>query len=140
VVVSADEGRLIQHLRALAGEVVDPTSDYSVAVKLQVKLEKSNLIGASKIVFSKDVDAVKVHLTDAEQYKRFPWTYDDLCEHMTKRFVDFKPNNNLHVLRKKADPRFAIVRYLNMVKKTGFRRSISTRTSCRPSTSTTPEV
>jgi hypothetical protein len=124
VVVSADETRLLQHLRALGNEAVDPNSDYSVAVKLQVKLEKSNLDGASKMVFSMDPDAVKVQLTDEEQYKRFPWTYDDLCEHMTKRFVDFKANNRFHVLRKRlaADPRFAMVRYLDMVRKTGLRK------------------
>jgi hypothetical protein len=124
VVVSADEGRLIQHLRTLGSEAADPNSEYAVAVKLQVKLEKSNLDGASKIVFSKDSDAVKVQLTDEEQYKRFPWTYDDLCAHMTKRYVDFKANSDFHALRKKLanDPRFAIVRYLDMVKKTGLRK------------------
>lgn len=124
VVVSADEARLLQHLRALGSEAVDPNSDYSVAVKLQVKLEKSNLDGASKIIFSKDPDAVKVQLTDEEQYKRFPWTYEDLCDHMTKRYVDFKANNQFHVLRKMlaADPRFAMVRYLDMARKTGLRK------------------
>jgi hypothetical protein len=43
---------------------------------------------------------------------------------MTKRYVDFKANSDFHALRKKLanDPRFAIVRYLDMVKKTGLRK------------------
>ncbi len=124
VIVSADEGRLIQHLRTLGREATDSDSDYSVAVRLQVKLEKSNLDSASKIFYSKDPEAVKVHLTDEDQYKRYPWTYDDLCGRMAKRFVDFKSNNHFHGLRKKlaADARFAIVRYLDMGKKTGLRK------------------
>lgn len=126
VVVSADEERLIKHLRDLATEAGDSgdSGDYSVAVRLQVKLEKSSLSNASKVVLSKDDDAVKVQLSDEDILKKYPWTYEDLCTHMSRRFSDFKANGRFHGLRKvlSEDERFAKVRYLDMVRKTGLKK------------------
>lgn len=116
VVVSADETRLIEHLKNLAQEVGDGDSDYAVAIRLQVKLEKSALANASKVQVSKDADAIKVQLAEQDIKERYPWTYDELCKRMTDRYSDFKMNNEFHAIRKPLldDERYAKVRYLDL--------------------------
>ena len=66
VVTTADETRLIKHLEAIAHDVGSAESDFAVAVRLEVKIEKSSLTNASKVVWSKDADAVKVALSEAD--------------------------------------------------------------------------
>jgi hypothetical protein len=121
VVVSADETRLIEHLKNLAQEVGDGDSDYAVAIRLQVKLEKSALANASKVQVSKDADAIKVQLAEQDIKERYPWTYDELCKRMSDRYSDFKMNNDFHAVRKPLldDERYAKVRYLDLENKAG---------------------
>jgi len=121
VVVSADETRLIEHLKNLAQEVGDGDSDFAVAIRLQVKLEKSALANASKVQVSKDADAIKVQLAEQDIKERYPWTYDELCKRMSDRYSDFKMNNDFHAVRKPLldDERYAKVRYLDLENKAG---------------------
>lgn len=116
VVVSADESRLIEHLKTLAQEVGDGGGDYAVAIRMQVKLEKSALANASKVQLSKDADAVKVQLAEQDIKEKYPWTYDELCKRMTARYGDFKINKAFHDLRKPllSDEKYAKVRYLDL--------------------------
>jgi hypothetical protein len=116
VVVSADESRLIEHLKNLAQEVGDGDSDYAVAIRLQVKLEKSALATASKVQISRDADAIKVTLGEQDIKERYPWTYDELCKRLNDRYSDFKMNNDFHAVRKPllGDERYAKVRYLDL--------------------------
>lgn len=118
VVVSADERRLIEHLRMLAQEVEGGHGDYAVAVRLQVKLEKSALTSASKVRVSKDEDAVKVQFAEQDIRERYPWTYDELCKRMKARYADFKVNSLFHALRMGllGDEKYAKVRYLDLDK------------------------
>lgn len=124
VVASADETRLIEHLKTLAQEVGDGEGEYAVAVRLQVKLEKSSLATASKVQVTRDADAVKVQLAEQDIRERYPWTYDDLCKHMGKRYSDFKMNNHFHALRMPLldDERYAKVRYLDLDNPKGIKK------------------
>lgn len=124
VVVSADETRLIDHLRTVAQEMGDGDDDFAVAVRLQVKLEKSALANASKVQVTKDDDAVKVQLAEQDIRERYPWTYDELCKRMSARYSDFKANNAFHALRKPllTDERYAKVRYLDLDNPKGIQK------------------
>ena len=121
VVVSADESRLIEHLKTLAQEVGDGEGDYAVAIRLQVKLEKSALANASKVQVSKDADAIKVQLAEQDIKEKYPWTYDELCKRMSARYSDFKMNKEFHALRKPLldDEKYAKVRYPDLENKAG---------------------
>ena len=121
VVVSADETRLIKHLESLAQEESDVGGEYAVAVRLQIKLEKSSLAGASKVQLSKDTDAVKVQLAEQDIKEKYPWTYDELCRRLSARYSDFKMNIAFHDIRRPLleDERYAKVRYLDLENKAG---------------------
>lgn len=115
VVVSADESRLIEHLRTVAQEVAESDEQYAVAVRLQVKLEKSSLATASKVQISKDEDAVKVQLSEQDIREKYPWDYGELCARLGARYTDFKQNQAFHDIRLPLleDERYAKPRYLD---------------------------
>lgn len=99
-VTSADETRLIKHLQALADGVGTPDSEFSVAIRVAVKFEKSNLINASKVIFSKDLDAVKVVLSETDIRTKFPWNYYELLKRLAARYRDFSANPHFHEIKK----------------------------------------
>jgi hypothetical protein len=115
VVVSADETRLIEHLKNLAQEVADGAGDYAVAIRMQIKLEKSVLANASKVMLTKDDDAVKVTLSEQDIRERYPWDYGELCKRLGARYKDFKQNQDFHKVRLSLmkDDKYNKVRYLD---------------------------
>ena len=100
VVVSAGESNLIKQLKTLAATPMDRHSEFSVAIKLAVKIDKSNLDGASKIKYSKDDDAVKVNLTEDDFRVKYPWDYNELIARLKSRYADFKLNPKFLNIRK----------------------------------------
>lgn len=115
VVTSANETRLIKRLQAIAHNVGAPESEFSVAVRLEVKIEKSSLGNASKVVLSKDPDAVKVTLSDADIRTKYPWDYGEVLVRLGKRYADFKANQNFHNIKAPLlkDERYVKARYLD---------------------------
>lgn len=100
VVVSPDESRLIKYLQQLAHADTDAKSDYAVAVRLEVKLEKSSLASASKVQISKDADAVKITMSEQDIRDKYPWDYAELCTRLKARYTDFKQDRRFHAIRK----------------------------------------
>lgn len=115
VVTTADESRLIRFLEKIAHEVGTPESEFAVAVRFEVKVEKSSLTTASKVVWSKDPDAVKLALTETDIRTKYPWDYGELVKRLTKRYTDFKSNKKFHDIRMPLlpDEKFAKARYLD---------------------------
>jgi hypothetical protein len=115
VVVSPDESKLINYLRTLAESDTDSGSPFAVAVRMQVKLEKSSLASSSKVQISKDADAVKVMLSEQDIREKYPWDYRELCKRLAQRYRDFKQDATFHNIRKPllSDERFAKPRYLD---------------------------
>jgi hypothetical protein len=115
VVTTADESRLIKHLEAIAHGVGSAESDFAVAVRLEVKIEKSSLANASKVVWSKDPEAVKMAIAETDIRAKYPWDYADLVARLSKRYVDFKANQKFHDIRMPLlkEEKFAKARYLD---------------------------
>lgn len=115
VVTTADESRLIDFLEQMGQAIGTPESDFAVAVRLEVKVEKSSLATASKVVWSKAPDAVKVMLTETDIRTKYPWDYGELVKRLTKRYTDFKANQKFHDIRMPLlpDEKYAKARYLD---------------------------
>ena len=115
VVVTADEGRLVKYLQKLGSTASAPGSDFSVAVRIDVKLEKSSLTSASKIQISSDPDAVKVTLSEESIRTTYRWDYEELTKRLADRYSDFKQNSKYHGIRKplSLDERYVKLRYLD---------------------------
>jgi len=115
VVVTAGENRLIKYLQGLAGVDPAPGSSYSVAVRVQVKFERSKLATSSKVQITKDPDAVKVFLTEEDLRERYPWDYKALTAKCAERYVNFKQDGHFHARRKPltGDGRYVHSRFLD---------------------------
>lgn len=115
VAVSADEGRLIKHLKELSAFKSGEDSAYAVAVRIELKLEKSSAPSVAKVQISKDADAIKVTLSEQDIREKYPWDYKELCKRLRKRYSDFKEDNRFHGIRKPllSDERFAKPRFLD---------------------------
>ena len=115
VIVTVGESRLIKYLQSLAAAEPDAKSPYSVAVRVDVKFERSKLSTASKVQITNDPDAVKVILTEENVLERYPWDYKALGAKCADRYSVFKQDANFHKLRKPLldDARYAHSRYLN---------------------------
>jgi len=115
VVVTAGEDRLIKYLQGLALTESDIDSPYAVAIKVEVKLERSKLATASKVQVTNDPDAVKVVLSEQDVKVRYPWDYKALGDKCAARYSDFKRDAKFHTLRKPlvGDARYSHSRFLD---------------------------
>jgi len=115
VVVTDGENRLIKYLQGLAATEPAQGSQYSVAVRVQIKFERSKLSTASKVQITNDPDAVKVVLTEDDLRDRYPWDYRALTAKCAERYSDFRLVAKFHSLRKPllGDARYAHSRYLD---------------------------
>lgn len=115
VVVTAGEDRLMKYLQTLAASQPEPGSPYSVAIRVEVKFERSKLATASKVQVTNDPDAVKVLLTEQDVRERWPWDYRTLGIKCTERYADFKQDSKFHKVRKPlaVDGRYVHARYLD---------------------------
>lgn len=114
-VISPDEDRLIRHLQSLAATDVKNPTDYSIALHLKVKFEKTSMPTLGKVRITRDPSALAVTLSEEDIREQFPWDYRELCKQMAKRFSDFKQDAKFHGLRKPlmSDTRYCKPRYLD---------------------------
>lgn len=126
VAVSPNEKRLLAYLHELAAESTDGDEDepYHVAVRVDVRLERSQLEGALKIAHSDDPDAVKVNVTEEQIRQKYPWDYNELISRLKRRYADFKLNNTFHQIRKPlmSDERFVKRRLLDPARPKGIKK------------------
>jgi hypothetical protein len=115
IVVSPDESRLIKFLQQLAHADTDAESDFAVAVRMEVKLEKSSLASASKVQISKDADAVKITMSEQDIREKYPWDYAELCSRLKARYSDFKQDKRFHSIRRPliGNDKFHLPRFLD---------------------------
>ena len=90
-------------------------SPYSVAVRLQVKVEKSTLATSSKVEISKDPDAVKITISEEDVREKYPWDYKELAKRLSDRYSNFKQDKKFNDIRKELlpDDRYVKSRYLD---------------------------
>lgn len=115
VTVTTGEGQLIEYLKQLAQSVPQDATAYDVAVKVDVRLKRSNLTSATKVQVVNDPNATAVTLTEEDILQAYPWTYDHLCKQLANRYADFSMNQKYHRLRKSlsTDSRFTWIRHLD---------------------------
>lgn len=113
-VVTKREKRLLDYLGDLADKQ-DNTSDYAVALRLEVKFEKSAAIGAMKVHYSKEPGSMPVFISEEDARKNHPWDYAELTKQLQKRHEGFLVNSEYHKIRKplEKEAKFARVRELD---------------------------
>jgi hypothetical protein len=66
-------------------------SEFQMSVKVDLKLTKSDTEGNAKFSVSRDVDAIKIQLSDEERERQFPHSYAEMCAKV-KSLINDKPH------------------------------------------------
>ena len=115
VSVSSDERNLIDYLRQLAQSDAASDDTFSVAVRLDVKLERSRLDTATRVIVTNDIGAMPLTLREEDIREKYPWDYKELTNRLAKRYSDFKLNPAFHAVRKPllSNPAYVNSRFLD---------------------------
>ena len=99
VVVTKDEKRLIDRLQAIARQ---PAADgqYQVAVRVDVRLRRSDLDTAANVQVTRDAEALAIRLDENQLMESYPWSYFELQAQLKKRKPDMKFNAKFHSIKK----------------------------------------
>ena len=118
--LNKDERRLIEYLRSECSvDAGEEPGDFNVSLRLDVKFAKSKSDDAHKVRISNDPDATPVTLSEEDIREKYPWDYDILTTRLSKRYSDFKMNNQFHEIRKPlmSDEKYCVTRYLDPANK-----------------------
>ncbi|HHB9417857.1 TPA: DUF3644 domain-containing protein [Stenotrophomonas maltophilia] len=99
VVVTRDEKRLIDRLQATATQPA-ADGDYQVAVRVDVRLRRSNLDTAANVQVTRDAEALAVRLDENQLMESYPWSYSDLQAQLRRRKPEIKFNGEFHAIKK----------------------------------------
>ena len=104
----------------------DTTSDYDIALNIEVKFTKSKSEKAQEVRYSSDGLPIKIDTEEVFKGK-YPLSYDELLSKLQNRYVDFKQNTKFYSLKKnlEADKKYAGVRYLDYYAQKGIKKHIT---------------
>lgn len=105
---------LLKVLRDFADSVSSDGSEYAVALKVEVNLDK-NLKGGGTIGITNDPTAPEVRISDAEFFERYPHTYNEIVNFCRNSYTNFKQNPRFNSIMRqvKTDINCACERKLN---------------------------
>jgi hypothetical protein len=94
---------------------VDKAGDFSIAVSLSIKFDKSSDVEALKVRLSNDKDAMPVQLSDEQLRDRYPYVFRTLTQALKDRYLDFAVSPKYHKLREtlKEDTKYSYPRSLD---------------------------
>ena len=102
----------------------DTTSDYDIALNIEVKFTKSKSEKAQDVRYSSDGLPIKID-TEEVFKRKYPLSYDELLNKLQNRYVDFKRNQKFYMLKKnlETDKKYAGVRYLDYYEQKGIKKT-----------------
>ena len=106
----------------------DEKKKHNISLVLETKFVRSNKDNQYTLKFIKDPNNPNLSIsTNAEDEfeNKYRWNYtENLLPKLTKRYLDFKPNNKFWKLKEKleGDKRFCGIRYLDLTKKKGTKK------------------
>jgi len=102
------------------------TSEYSIALNIDVRFSKTTSKDDIKVILSQDQDAIKVALSDDQIREYYPLDYQTLTQRCRERYSDFVLNTDYHRVKRiyESDLRFAYARYLDPAKKNSGKKML----------------
>lgn len=78
----------------------DESKEFNISLKLETKFVKSTSTDSLLVNYSNDPDAIKINVQEEDALKNYPYDYDKLTAALSKRYTDFKANQQYHNIRK----------------------------------------
>ena len=115
LVLNSEERNFLQFINDIEKTTGEGSSEYSIALNMDIKFSKVQSENALPVILSKDPTAIKVVLTESQIKEKYPLDYKQLTSRCAKRFEDFKVNQDYHDYRRlyENDDKCAYIRYLD---------------------------
>ena len=119
IALNKEEKNFLNYLKQLENEAAEVNSEYSVTIDIDVKFTRSKAKDAPgvQIVNSEDPDVMEVRMIEKDIREEYPWDYNELTKKCTKRYSNFKCNQEYHNIRKslckKKNKKLCNIRYLD---------------------------
>lgn len=115
VQLNSQEQKLLQYIEQAKTSGEEEPDDFSIAVRIDLRLHKTSEKGDVEVRVSNAPDAVAVRLEEEDVRERYPLDYQMLSQRLRRRYRDFKENRKYHKIRKalEADERFCKTRLLD---------------------------
>ncbi len=114
--LNADEKLLLKYLeRCFIDSDDEPTADYNLALRLDIRLSRATGTTGTQVVISSSPNAIPVTIEEEDIRQRYPWTYKNLVQRLRRRYSDFSQNNKFYGLKKEfeEEEKFCKVRLLD---------------------------
>lgn len=118
VSLNSQEKKLLQYIervRDSGSGGAEDRGDFSVAVRIDLRLHKASSREDVEVRVSRDPDALPIRLEEEEVRERYPLDYRMLSQRLRGRYANFAQNARYHQLRKslEGDDRFCKTRVLD---------------------------
>ena len=116
ITLNTDEKKLLQYfVSSLDGVDDDPTADFNLALRLDIRLVKTSHKEAPSVVMSNQPGAIPVLLEEADIRQRYPLEYSHLTAQLKRRYTDFKLTEKFYEIKKQLEKnkKFCNVRLLD---------------------------
>jgi hypothetical protein len=100
MVLNTAEKKFLGFLEYIDSNDVDPTSQYSVTVNIQIAITRSKAKDSLKAHITNDPNATAIRITEDQKREKYPLDYKELTEECRARYTDFKVVSKYHSLRK----------------------------------------
>jgi len=121
---------VLRYFREVENKYPSDDSSYKITLRIQTKFVKDyttdNVIG---VKYTNNPDAPEVRVSEENIFKsKYPMTYSDLVDKLKSRYVDFKPDQRFHAIKKgledrqKHEERFCKINYLDVISKRGSQK------------------
>lgn len=119
LLLNNEEKNFIKYVNELEERDTSSSTDYSIALNINVNFTKSTSKDDIMVALSNDSDAIKVTLTEEQVRQRYPLDYTTLTERCKSRYSDFRANGDYHKFRRlyEGDSKCAYTRYLDPLNK-----------------------
>ena len=95
--LNAPTRRLFAYLTSVAAEHPPDSGDpFAVAMRIEMKFERTSSADAMPVNVTDDPDALKVNIAEEVFLQRFPWDFWELVRRMKARYSDFVQNNTFY--------------------------------------------
>lgn len=114
--LSPDEENLVSYLARLVRDSQNEEStDFHVSLAVNLSFTRSSEDAVALVGVTDDPTAPKVHLTEEDIRKAYPWDYAELTKRLKTLYLDFKLNQKFYDIKKPLmqDSRYVKSRYLD---------------------------
>jgi hypothetical protein len=100
VALNRAEDGFIRYVKGLIDHDADPSDRYAVAINLDIRFIKSNIVSGTPVRRTNDPTAVPVVMTEEQIRDTYPWDYHELTNRCKVRYSNFVANQAYHIARK----------------------------------------